>query len=82
MERPLLRDIVFYLAAGFWAFYVYWKQEIRLYDSLGFLGLYVVYIVVVLVGRYIHNRTRHSLYLSSSEKLVQTSGNPYRIFEY
>lgn len=59
MERPLLRDIVFYITAGFWAFYVYWKQEIRLYDSLGFLGLYVAYILVVLVGRYIHNRTRH-----------------------
>jgi sodium/potassium/calcium exchanger 6 len=80
MERPLLRDIVFYLAAGFWAFYVYWKQEIRLYDSLGFLGLYVVYIVVVLVGRYIHNRTRNSLYLSLQKHIIKPVET--YIFEY
>jgi len=71
MERPLLRDIVFYLAAGFWAFFVYWKQEIRLYDSLGFLGLYVAYIFVVLVGRYINNRTRNgSLYKNGTLKIA------------
>ena len=36
-------------------------QEVRLIDSLGFLGLYLAYILVVLVGRFIHNRNRVDL---------------------
>ena len=36
-------------------------QEVRLLDSLGFLGLYLAYILVVLGGRFIHNRNRVDL---------------------
>ena len=36
-------------------------QEVRLLDSLGFLGLYLAYIFVVLLGRFIHNRNRVDL---------------------
>jgi sodium/potassium/calcium exchanger 6 len=25
MERPFLRDVVFYLFAGFWAFYIFYR---------------------------------------------------------
>jgi sodium/potassium/calcium exchanger 6 len=25
MERPFLRDVTFYLAAGFWAFYIFYR---------------------------------------------------------
>ena len=25
MERPFLRDIVFYIFAGFWAFYIFYR---------------------------------------------------------
>ena len=28
-----LRDIVFYLIAGFWAFYIFWRPEIRIFDA-------------------------------------------------
>jgi len=58
MERPFLRDLSFYIMSAFWAFYVFYKGEIHLYDSLGFLGLYGVYIVVVVGGRYIHQKIR------------------------
>ena len=58
MERPFLRDVSFYLLAGFWAFYIFWRQEIRLLDSIGFLVVYLVYMVVVVVGRYIHQKNR------------------------
>lgn len=61
MERPFLRDVSFYLMSGFWAFYIFWREEIRLGDSLGFLGLYLGYILVVLGGRYIHSRIRTSV---------------------
>ena len=58
MERPFLRDIVFYLIAGFWAFYIFWRQEIRLFDAVGFLALYIIYLAVVLIGRYVNNKIR------------------------
>ena len=59
MERPFLRDIVFYLAAGYWAFCIFYRGQIHLYDSLGFLALYVVYILVVLVGRFVNQKQRN-----------------------
>merc|ERR1719410_1284515 len=58
MERPFLRDVVFYIGAGFWAFCIFYKGEITIADSLGFLGLYVFYIIVVVVGRIINQRLR------------------------
>ena len=58
MERPFLRDVSFYLLAGFWAFYIFWRQEIRLLDSIGFLVVYLIYMAVVVVGRYIHQKNR------------------------
>jgi len=58
MERPFLRDVTFYLAAGFWAFCIFYRGEIYLSDSLGFLCLYVVYILVVIIGRVIHQKLR------------------------
>lgn len=58
MERPFLRDVTFYLAAGFWAFCIFYRGEIRLYDSLGFLALYLVYILVVIIGRLVNQRLR------------------------
>lgn len=45
-----LRDTVFYLAASFWAFYLFYTGGVTLGHAVGFLGLYVVYIVVVLAG--------------------------------
>ena len=27
MERPFLRDVIFYIFAGFWAFYIFYRQH-------------------------------------------------------
>ena len=61
MERPFLLDVSFYLLAGFWAFYIFWRQEIRLLDSIGFLVVYLIYLLVVVVGRYIHQKNRSEI---------------------
>ena len=72
MERPFLRDVSFYLLAGFWAFYIFWRQEIRLLDSIGFLVVYLIYMAVV-VGRYIHQKNRAEIpYLT--QVLFATAG--------
>ena len=35
MQRPFLRDIVFYLAAVFWTFSVMWDKEITKIEAIG-----------------------------------------------
>lgn len=35
MERPFLRDIVFYLGAAFWAFLRFYYEELSLWHSVG-----------------------------------------------
>ena len=35
MQRPFLRDIIFFLAATFWAFQILWKKEITKYEAIG-----------------------------------------------
>ena len=59
MQRPLLRDLIFFILAGFWAFVVIWDGVIKLWETLGFLVLYVVYILVVVIGRYVNQRIKY-----------------------
>lgn len=35
MQRPFLRDVIFYLGAVFWAFYIMWKKEIHTLEAVG-----------------------------------------------
>lgn len=56
MQRPFLRDIVFYLAAVFWTFSVMWDKKITKIEAIGFILLYIVYVLVVVLGRYIYQR--------------------------
>lgn len=58
VQRPLLRDLIFFLVAGFWAFVVVWDGKIVLWETLGFLLMYVVYILVVVLGRYVNQRIK------------------------
>lgn len=55
-EEAFLRDIIFYLAAAYWAFAVYYNGQVRPVDAFGFLGLYVLYILVVLLVPYFHRK--------------------------
>ena len=36
VQRPLLRDVIFFMLSGFWAFYVVWDGKIMLWETLGF----------------------------------------------
>ena len=35
MQRPLLRDIIFFMFAGFWTFVIVWDGYISLWETLG-----------------------------------------------
>ena len=46
---PLTRDIVTYMWAVYWLIYCMWKGEISLYDAIGFLVYYFLYVAVVVI---------------------------------
>ena len=46
---PLTRDIVTYMWAVYWLIYCMWKGEISLFDAIGFLVYYFIYVAVVVI---------------------------------
>ncbi|GIX84388.1 hypothetical protein CEXT_432212 [Caerostris extrusa] len=56
MERPFLRDVIFYVCAAFWMFLRFYYGEVTLWHSIGFIVLYIVYILVVIISRIIYNK--------------------------
>ncbi|KAG7315319.1 hypothetical protein KOW79_021407 [Hemibagrus wyckioides] len=61
-SRPFLRDVIFYMAAVFWTFNILYKGEISLAEALGYLGLYLVYVITVVVSAYIYNCQERSVH--------------------
>ncbi|XP_055926230.1 mitochondrial sodium/calcium exchanger protein-like isoform X2 [Argiope bruennichi] len=59
MERPFLRDIIFYVCAAFWTFLRFYYGEVTLLHSIGFIALYILYILVVIISRIIYNRYKN-----------------------
>ncbi|XP_071338934.1 mitochondrial sodium/calcium exchanger protein [Trachinotus anak] len=60
-SRPFLRDVIFYMAAVFWTFLMLYRGTTTLGETLGYLSLYVVYVLTVIISAYIYNRQKHSL---------------------
>ncbi|XP_076864258.1 mitochondrial sodium/calcium exchanger protein [Brachyhypopomus gauderio] len=63
-SRPFLRDVIFYMAAVFWTFTILYRRHIELRETLGYLGLYILYVITVVVSACVYNRRRHSLGVS------------------
>ncbi|NXY56943.1 NCLX protein, partial [Callaeas wilsoni] len=57
-SRPFLRDVIFYMVAVFLTFMVLYLSRIRLGEALGYLGLYVFYVLTVVLCTWIHRRQR------------------------
>jgi len=57
-RRPFLRDVVFYIAAVGWTFAVMYKRDIKTMESIGFIVLYGVYVLIVIVGQFINRQVR------------------------
>uniref|UniRef100_A0A8C2L3L4 Solute carrier family 8 member B1 n=1 Tax=Cyprinus carpio TaxID=7962 RepID=A0A8C2L3L4_CYPCA len=68
-SRPFLRDVIFYMAAVFWTFFILYKGHISMGEAVGYLGLYIAYVLTVIVSAYVYNRQKHQLNGSA-----QTSG--------
>ncbi|GFT94052.1 hypothetical protein NPIL_51621 [Nephila pilipes] len=70
MKRPFLRDVAFYLVAAASAFYLFYSRHIYIYHAIAFVLLYVVYICVVVISRYIHQR-----HLAKNEKAAEAEAS-------
>ncbi|CAH1787283.1 unnamed protein product [Owenia fusiformis] len=60
MQRPLLRDIIFYLAALYWTFYIFYRGEIFLWEAIGFMVMYVLYVIVVVLSQKTYDEQQDS----------------------
>jgi sodium/potassium/calcium exchanger 6 len=45
MQRPFLRDMIFYIAAVFWTFCVLWDKKITKIEAI---GIHVVHFIIIL----------------------------------
>uniref|UniRef100_A0A4W5LZW3 Solute carrier family 8 member B1 n=1 Tax=Hucho hucho TaxID=62062 RepID=A0A4W5LZW3_9TELE len=76
-SRPFLRDVIFYMAAVFWTFIILYRGTISLGETLGYLGLYVVYVVTVIVSAYIYSLQKHSATRSSVQSSTHVPGDTH-----
>jgi hypothetical protein len=60
-ERPFLRDDIFYLGGAFWMLWIIWRERIYLYDAVGFVLLYIVYVVVVVLSGAVNRQLNSSV---------------------
>ena len=79
MQRPFLRDSVFYLAAVYFVFWVFYHKVVHLGHAIGFIALYVVYVLVVIVGRLLNSRIskRKQTHLQFFVKQITLHSNLY-----
>ncbi|XP_045390720.1 mitochondrial sodium/calcium exchanger protein isoform X5 [Lemur catta] len=57
-SRPFLRDIIFYMVAVFLTFTMLFRGRVTLPWALGYLGLYVFYVLTVILCTWIYRRQR------------------------
>ncbi|XP_025027987.1 mitochondrial sodium/calcium exchanger protein [Python bivittatus] len=57
-SRPFLRDAVFYMIAVFLTFVSLYFEQVTLAEALSFLGLYIFYVLTVVVSTWLHKRQR------------------------
>ena len=78
IQRPLLRDIIFFLIASFAAYIAMYDGKIYFAESLGFLIMYGVYLAVLIGGYFVNRRMKDRqalLQVAKTEGAVTTYGS-------
>nr|XP_020662738.1 sodium/potassium/calcium exchanger 6, mitochondrial [Pogona vitticeps] len=57
-SRPFLRDAVFYMVAVFLTFVALYFEQVTLGEALSYLGLYIFYVLTVVISTWLHKRRR------------------------
>ena len=55
-RRPFFRDCIFYLTAIYWSWYNCYNGELNLATGIGYIALYVFYVALVVIGRFVFQR--------------------------
>ena len=55
-RRPFLRDLIFYILSVGLLYYVFKTGEIYLWQACIFIILYIIYVLIVVVGRYVYQK--------------------------
>uniref|UniRef100_H3C5T5 Solute carrier family 8 member B1 n=1 Tax=Tetraodon nigroviridis TaxID=99883 RepID=H3C5T5_TETNG len=63
-SRPFLRDVSFYMVAVFWTFLMLFRKTTTLGETLGYLSLYVLYVIVVIISSFIYRRRKRLMHSS------------------
>jgi sodium/potassium/calcium exchanger 6 len=58
IQRPLLRDIIFFLVAAFAAYVAMYDGKIEFAESFGFIIMYIVYLIVLIGGYFINRKMK------------------------
>ena len=58
IQRPLLRDIIFFVVAAFFAYFAMYDGVIHFYESISFIIMYIVYLVIVIGGYFVNRRMK------------------------
>lgn len=75
-RRPFLRDIGFFIASTGYLLYCFSDSKVSLGEAVGFLAFYVVFAVVVIVGRSVYQRwKKQSKAAQGGEALLDTDGH-------
>ncbi|XP_013909131.1 PREDICTED: sodium/potassium/calcium exchanger 6, mitochondrial-like, partial [Thamnophis sirtalis] len=65
-SRPFLRDAIFYMIAVFLTFVALYFEQVTLAEALSFLGLYIFYVLTVVVSTWLHKRQRRERFTPPS----------------
>ncbi|CAF4262409.1 unnamed protein product [Rotaria sp. Silwood2] len=81
IQRPLLRDIVFFIIVTFAAYVIMYDGKIHLMESLCFIIMYVIYLILVIGGRFINQRrkARQALLQAAQMTAVTKTSAPIQI---
>lgn len=56
MQRPFIRDVIFYIVGVYWTFTVLWRGYIYVFESIGYISLYGIYVVIVATSGSIYRK--------------------------
>ena len=78
MRRPLIRDLLFYIVAVAATLFIILKGEISLAETASFLALYAIYVVVVVLGRWVRMRNQrlHQRFRDDGEDAADSPPHP------
>ncbi|KAG8146208.1 hypothetical protein E2320_012585 [Naja naja] len=76
-SRPFLRDAIFYMVAVFLTFVALYFEQVTLAEALSFLGLYIFYVLTVVVSTWLHRRQRRERSAPSSHPEPEEAHEEY-----